>query len=60
FCHGFRYTIKDIHYAEHVTIDTYVEEKQKDDFRAWMTDLTNGKSTITEGEHVYVEFDVKE
>mgnify|MGYP001770216330 FL=1 len=52
------YSIKDIHYAEHVTIDTYVEEKQKDDFRAWMTELTNGKSTIIEGEHVYVEFDV--
>ncbi|KFZ43742.1 YigZ family protein [Anoxybacillus flavithermus] len=52
------YSIKDIHYAEHVTIDTYVEEKQKDNFRAWMTELTNGKSTIIEGEHVYVEFDV--
>ncbi|GAC90630.1 hypothetical protein KN10_1066 [Anoxybacillus flavithermus NBRC 109594] len=52
------YSIKDIHYAEHVTIDTYVEEKQKDEFRAWMTELTNGKSAIIEGEHVYVEFDV--
>ncbi|NNU91036.1 YigZ family protein [Anoxybacillus sp. CHMUD] len=52
------YSIKDIHYAEHVTIDTYVEEKRKDEFRAWMTELTNGKSTIIEGEHVYVEFDV--
>ena len=53
------YSIKDIHYAEHVTIDTYVEEKRKDEFRAWMIELTNGKSTISEGEHVYVEFDVK-
>lgn len=52
------YSIKDIHYAEHVTIDTYVEEKRKDEFRAWMIELTNGKSTIIEGEHVYVEFDV--
>lgn len=52
------YSIKDIHYAEHVTIDTYVEEKRKDEFRAWMIELTNGKSTISEGEHVYVEFDV--
>ncbi|MBE2912937.1 YigZ family protein [Anoxybacillus sp. FSL W8-0382] len=52
------YSIKDIHYAEHVTIDTYVEEKRKDEFRAWMIELTNGKSAISEGEHVYVEFDV--
>ncbi|XWN53023.1 YigZ family protein [Anoxybacillus flavithermus] len=52
------YTVKDIHYAEHVTIDTYVEERHKDDFRAWMIELTNGKSAISEGEHVYVEFDV--
>ncbi|AST06139.1 YigZ family protein [Anoxybacillus flavithermus] len=52
------YSMKDIRYAEHVTIDTYVEEKRKDEFCAWMTELTNGKSTIIEGEHVYVEFDV--
>ncbi|MEK4233666.1 YigZ family protein [Anoxybacillus sp. FSL W8-0703] len=52
------YSIKDIHYAEHVTIDTYVEEKRKDEFRAWMIELTNGKSAISEGEHIYVEFDV--
>ncbi len=52
------YTVKDIHYTEHVTIDTYVEERHKDEFRAWMIELTNGKSAISEGEHVYVEFDV--
>jgi hypothetical protein len=42
-----------------VTIETYVEERQKETFIAWMTELTNGKSRITEGDVTYLEEDVK-
>ncbi|MGX1983392.1 putative YigZ family protein [Thermolongibacillus altinsuensis] len=53
------YRIKDIHYTDQVTIETYVEERQKETFIAWMTELTNGKSRITEGDVTYLEEDVK-
>ncbi|MGX1902537.1 YigZ family protein [Thermolongibacillus altinsuensis] len=53
------YRIKDIHYTDQVTIETYVEERQKETFIAWMTELTNGKSQITEGDVTYLEEDVK-
>ncbi|WP_153126675.1 YigZ family protein [Peribacillus tepidiphilus] len=49
------YTIKDIHYLDTVEIETYVEEGQKDNFRAWMTELTNGQASIKEGTQLYKE-----
>ena len=53
-----KYVIKDIHYLENVTFDTYVEEDGKQAFTDWMIELTNGKCTITEGDMLYLEQDV--
>lgn len=52
------YTIKDIHYLENVTFDTYVKEEETNAFTEWMIELTNGKCTINEGEILYLEQDV--
>jgi uncharacterized YigZ family protein len=52
------YTIKDIHYVDHVEIETFVEEGQKDAFTDWMIELTNGQAEIRQGEMVYLEEDV--
>ncbi|KFN03989.1 YigZ family protein [Bacillus clarus] len=52
------YAIKDIHYLENVTFDTYVEEDKKQLFINWMIELTNGKCTIEEGDMLYLEHDV--
>lgn len=52
------YKLKEIKYLEEVEVETYVEEEQKQNFIEWMTELTNGKSTIVEGEVTYLEEDV--
>jgi len=52
------YNIKEIHYLEHVIIETFVEEKAKETFKKWMTELTNGQAIITEGEMLYLEKDI--
>jgi uncharacterized YigZ family protein len=52
------YEIKDIHYLENVEIEVFVEEGQKQAFVEWMTELTNGKADINEGEVMYLEKDI--
>jgi len=52
------FQLKDIHYAEDVIFETYVEETQTEQFIEWMTELTNGKSVTKEGELIYLEKDV--
>ncbi|WP_369901828.1 YigZ family protein [Bacillus manliponensis] len=52
------YAIKDIHYLENVTFDTYVKEEETGAFTEWMIELTNGKCTINESELLYLEQDV--
>ncbi|MEI4801213.1 YigZ family protein [Bacillus sp. FJAT-51639] len=52
------YAIKDIHYLDYVTFDTYVEEDQKQSFTEWMIEITNGKCTINEDEMLYLEQDI--
>ncbi|MGG2063524.1 YigZ family protein [Bacillus sp. S14(2024)] len=52
------YAIKDIHYLDHVTFDTYVGENQKQLFIEWMIEITNGKCTINEDEMLYLEQDI--
>lgn len=49
------YQLKEIHYLEAVEVDVYVEEASKEQFVAWMTELTNGQGEITEGEVEYLE-----
>ncbi|AOZ89138.1 YigZ family protein [Bacillus xiamenensis] len=50
--------LKEIHYAEDVIFETYVEETQTEQFIGWMTELTNGKSVTKEGELIYLEKDI--
>ncbi|MEK4027894.1 YigZ family protein [Pseudobacillus sp. FSL P4-0506] len=53
------YSIKDIHYLDKVTVETFVEENQKETFTDWMTELTNGQAVIQEGALLYQEKVVK-
>ena len=50
-----QFLLKEIHYSENVEFETYVEEKETNAFSEWMTELTNGKSDIKEGELTYLE-----
>lgn len=52
------YTIKDIHYLENVKLEIFVDETEKQTFIDWMTELTNGRAEIAEGETEYLETDV--
>lgn len=52
------FQLKEIHYAEDVIFETYVEEAQTEHFLEWMTELTNGKSVTKEGELIYLEKDI--
>ncbi|WP_411739257.1 YigZ family protein [Peribacillus sp. S4] len=49
------YQIKEIQYLDQVNILVYVEETQKETYIAWITELTNGQSHITEEEMLYLE-----
>jgi uncharacterized YigZ family protein len=49
------YTIKNINYAENVTIEVLVDEADQQPFREWMTELTNGRAEVVEGEMEYME-----
>jgi uncharacterized YigZ family protein len=49
------FKLKEIKYVEDVEIETYVEENNKQAFIDWMTELTNGKATMTEKEVEYLE-----
>jgi uncharacterized YigZ family protein len=51
------YTIKEIHYLDVVEVETYVDEDRVQEFNDWMIELTNGQSTIENGEVVYLEND---
>jgi uncharacterized YigZ family protein len=52
------YTIKDAHYSENVELEIFVEEAEKQTFVDWITELTNGRAKIAEGETEYLETDV--
>lgn len=53
------YGIKDIHYLDNVEIETYVEDKEVQNFVDWMVELTSGQGEITAGDVVYLESDVE-
>lgn len=53
------YTIKEIHYLDTVTVETFVEENQTGAFTDWMTELTNGAGEITLGDSLYLEEEIK-
>jgi uncharacterized YigZ family protein len=49
------YDVKAIHYLDHVEIEVFVEENNKQPFCEWLTDLTNARADIQEGEVTYME-----
>jgi uncharacterized YigZ family protein len=52
------YSLKEIHYLEHVEVETYVKESDIGHFMDWMTELTNGQTKMTKGEVLYLEEEV--
>ncbi|MEW8970532.1 MAG: YigZ family protein [Mesobacillus sp.] len=52
------YQIKDIHYLDKVTLETYVAEAKKSEFSEWMVELSNGQAEIQAGEVIYMEEDL--
>lgn len=54
------YGIKEIHYAENVNVDVFVEEKDIAVFCEKMTEWTNGQAIFTEGDVLYSEIDINE
>ncbi|MCJ7843222.1 YigZ family protein [Lederbergia sp. NSJ-179] len=55
---GSIYLLKEIHYADSVVLDVYVHEADISAFRDWITDITNGQASISEGEKIYLETDI--
>ncbi|MBO1511758.1 YigZ family protein [Metabacillus bambusae] len=53
------FLLKEIHYLNDVEVEAYVEEDKKGTFIDWMTELTNGKGDISEGDVVYLEEQVQ-
>ena len=53
------YIVKEIHYLEDVIIETYVKEEEKETFKEWMVELTNGKAEIEESVTEYLEEEIK-
>ena len=54
-----KFLLKEIHYLNDVEVETYVEEEKKEFFVEWMTELTNGKCEIFEGDVTYLEQEVQ-
>lgn len=54
------YQLKEIEYLEQVVIHVFTEEAQKQAYIEWITELTNGQGTISEGEMLYLEKQVNE
>jgi uncharacterized YigZ family protein len=49
------YKLKDIHYLDNVTIETFVDNNKVGEFIDMMVELTNAKSQNVVGERVYLE-----
>ena len=49
------YKMKEIHYLERVEVEIFVEEGNKEEFTAWIIELTNGQAEIADGEILYLE-----
>jgi uncharacterized YigZ family protein len=52
------YRIKEIHYLDHVEVETFVKESDIVHFTDWMTELTNGQATINKGGQLYLEEEI--
>ncbi|MFS0613611.1 YigZ family protein [Lederbergia ruris] len=55
---GSIYPLKEIHYADAVILDVYVQDADIPVFTDWITDMTNAQVDISEGEKIYLETDI--
>ncbi|WDF04455.1 YigZ family protein [Shouchella hunanensis] len=51
------YPLKEITYADSVTVHVFVESDQIDAYKDWITELTNGQAETIQGKSVYLETD---
>ncbi len=51
------YPLKEITYADSVTVHVFVESDQIDAYKDWITELTNGQAKTIQGKSVYLETD---
>lgn len=49
------FSLKEIHYLDKVNLEVLVEENQTDNYKEWITGLTNGQAEFEEAECVYLE-----
>ncbi|MEK5230789.1 YigZ family protein [Lysinibacillus sp. FSL K6-0232] len=56
---GSSYTLEEIRYLEGVEIIVSVPKEGEEQFRSWITDITNGQATITFEDAQFIEFIVK-
>lgn len=56
---GSSYTLEEIRYLEGVEIIVSVPKEEEDKFRNWVTEMTNGQSTISFEDAQFIEFVVK-
>ncbi|KQL55739.1 MULTISPECIES: YigZ family protein [Bacillaceae] len=51
------YPLKEITYADSVTVHVFVQSDQINAYKDWITELTNGQAETTQGKSVYLETD---
>ncbi|WP_446935848.1 YigZ family protein [Lysinibacillus fusiformis] len=56
---GSSYSLEDIRYLEGVEIIVSVLKEEEEQFRSWMTEITNGQASITFEDAHFIEFIVK-
>ncbi|HAU35128.1 MAG TPA: YigZ family protein, partial [Lysinibacillus sp.] len=56
---GSSYSLEDIRYLEGVEIIVSVLKEEEEQFRNWMTEITNGQASITFEDAQFIEFIVK-
>lgn len=56
---GSSYTLEEIRYLEGVEIIVSVLKEEEEQFRSWITEMTNGQAAITFEDAQFVEFIVK-
>ncbi|KOY82348.1 YigZ family protein [Lysinibacillus macroides] len=56
---GSSYTLEEIRYLEGVEIIVSVSKEEEEQFRNWITDITNGQATITFENAQFIEFIVR-
>ncbi|MGG7219068.1 YigZ family protein [Bacillus sp. ATD] len=54
-----QFLLKEIHYAENVKFEVYVDEKRISEYSQWILNLTNGSCYTKTGNLIYLEKQVK-